>query len=308
MADWPFAIAPGLAGHLSPYRPVKPVRNSGPEHICVAEETGAHRLVVIKLIQDESLVAPEIYARRRQLLIRSGVTLGKLRHPNIVATYDFGVSPDGVFVVMEYVEGASLDQKLALFGSLDAPDLISIVRGLTSALDYSHEAGLVHCDIRPARIMLDAEGKCRLMGFSAARSPGATSMGGGVSLPASLVYAAPEQLEGNIVAKTDQFSLAAVVYRAMTGRRPHRATQLVTLIRQILTETPEPPSLIRPGLPKAVDAVMARAFARNPDDRFPNCTAFADAFAEGFGMGGGPWWSRVGASRMGKLVRGIGGG
>ncbi len=206
---------------------------------------------------------------------------------------------------MEYLEGGSLDQKLATFGMLEALDLVPIARDVARALDYIHEGGLVHCDIRPGRIAMEAEGKSRLLGFSSARSPGATSVGGGVSLPASVIYAAPEQLAGNIVPATDQFSLAAVIYRALTGRRPFRATELVTLIRQILTETPAPPSRVRPGLPQGVDAVLARALAKNPDDRFRDCSQFADAFEDAFGMGSGRWWSRVDPAKVGNWVRRI---
>jgi serine/threonine protein kinase len=305
MADWPVALAPGLAGHLSRYIPVKPIRNTGPEHIVLAQETDPGRQVVIKLLQYDASADSEVWSRRSQLLVRSGVTLGRLRHPNIVELYDFGVSPDGVLLVMEYLEGGSLDQKLATFGMLEAVDLIPIARDLASGLDYIHEGGLVHCDIRPGRIAMDAEGKCRLLGFSSARSPGATSVGGGVSLPASVIYAAPEQLAGNIVPATDQFSLAAVIYRALTGRRPFRATELVTLIGQILADTPAAPSRVRPGLPQGVDTVMARALAKNPGDRFRDCSQFADAFEDAFGRGSGQWLSRVDPEQVGKWVKRI---
>jgi serine/threonine-protein kinase len=305
MADWNFPIAPALARHLVRYTPVKPLKGSGPEHLYLAEEAATRRLVVIKLLQEEPSTSPDLYSRRRQLLIRSGVTLSKLRHPNIIETYDFGASPDGVFVVMEYMQGGSLEQKLAAFGALGVPDVASMARGLAGALDYAHEEGLVHCDIRPDRVGFDAAGMCRLTGFAAARSPGATSMGGAVSLPGSLVYAAPEQLMGNIVAATDQFSLAGVMYRALTGRRPFRATEVVALIRQILTETPEPPSRTRPGLPRAADAVFAKALMRNPEDRFRDCSAFADALDDALGTGGnGGLRSWVNAARA-KAVRAL---
>ena len=304
MAALPFSLKPALFQHLIRYVPVKPLKTSGPERIYLAQETPSGRLVVVKLLQEDPAISAEVYARRRQRLIRSGITLSKLRHPNIVEACEFGAPPDGVFVVMEYLEGGSLDQKLASFGALEGADLCSMVSELASGLDFAHRAGVVHCDIRPGQIMFDAAGRSRLMGFASARSPGATSIGGGVSLPASLVFAAPEQLQCNIEAATDQFCLAAVTYRALTGRRPFRATEVVPLIRQILTEAPEPPTRARPGLPKAVDRVLEKALARNPDDRFPDCSQFADAFGDACGLGRTRrLWARVNTGLVRKWMR-----
>ncbi len=278
----PHSIPPSLAEHLSKYARLQAIDSSGPETVYAADDTIGRRRVAIKLLSEGDSESAEAFAQRQRSLIRAATISGKLNHPNIVAIYDVGVQQGGMYLVMEYVDGGSLERKIAAQRVLDPEYAAAILLDAAAALDYAHKSGIVHCDMSPCRILVAGQGGAKIAGFSLARSLGATSVRGGATLPRSLVFAAPEQLRGDAERATDQFSLAAIAYYALTGRRPFPAPMLVTLIRQILTETPVPASRLRPELPPALDAVLQRGMAKNPADRYRDCTQFAEAVVAAF--------------------------
>ncbi|WP_179401398.1 serine/threonine-protein kinase [Burkholderia guangdongensis] len=191
---------------------------------------------------------------------------GRLAHPNIVTIHDFGEDGDTAYIVMEYVAGNGLD---ALLPPGHVPPLATALDWLAqllAALAYAHEAGVVHRDIKPANLLVTARGLLKVADFGVARiGASATSFGSIIGTPS---FMSPEQFAGESVdARSDLFSAGVVLYRMLTGRQPFVGSAAVVM-RQIMNEMPARPSGIVRSLPPAIDAMVEKALAKRPGDRF----------------------------------------
>ncbi|MDH4426943.1 MAG: protein kinase [Acidovorax sp.] len=235
------------------------------------------RKVAIKQTHAHLLAQPEEAARYRRLLHNEATLSGRLRHPNIVSLLDADEHATPPYLVLEFVDG----QPLSAFSTADAllpvPQVLDIAFKCCNALEYACREGLVHRDIKPANLLLAQDGDVKLTDFGAALSlrSDATQLWGMVGSPS---YMSPEQVrEEDLTHHSDMFSLAVVVYELLTGRRPFDGdTDFATLYR-IGNEAPTPPSLLRASLPAHVDAVLLRALAKQPADRFATWQDFAQA-------------------------------
>jgi serine/threonine-protein kinase len=207
----------------------------------------------------------------------------RVAHPNLVVLHDMGEDPGvGLFLVFEYVEGPTLKQRLLDERRLPAPEAARLARELSAALTVAHEAGILHRDVKPENIMLAKTGG-KIADFGIARIPDSTltHQGGLMGTPA---YSAPETFRaGKFSPASDQFSLAASIYEAISGQRAFPGDDAVTVAARIASESPEPFAAAA-GLPPAVDAVLARALSRLPEDRFPTCEAFGAALARSLSL------------------------
>jgi protein kinase-like protein/PEGA domain-containing protein len=180
---------------------------------------------------------------------------------------------------MELVDGVNFEAMLRSQPRPEIPALLAICRQVASALDYAHASGIVHRDIKPANILIANNGAARIADFGIAK----TSRNGIVSFGKTIVagtpdYMSPEQIKGEALdGRTDQWSLAVIVYNALTGARPFPAEQMAVILGQIMSVDPPPPRTVNPTLPAAVDAVMAKALAKDPALRYGSCTEFLDA-------------------------------
>jgi serine/threonine protein kinase len=236
------------------------------------------RRVAIKTVKVENLseeAAAEYEARFRT----EARSAARLQHPNIVSVYDSDRDGDIAFLVMEYIQGDDLKHHLDQGVRYSLEQSLKIMRELLSALDYAHRQGIVHRDIKPANLLLEADGCVKLTDFGVARiqdSGEATRTQG--SMVGTLKYMAPEQVQGQkIDARADLFSAGVVLYQLLTDRRPFDADNDFSIIHQIIGHTPPPPSSINGGLPPAIDAVVARALAKNREERFANARDFGAA-------------------------------
>jgi branched-chain amino acid transport system substrate-binding protein len=208
---------------------------------------------------------------------REAKAIAKLNHPNILPIYDFGQEGDLSYIVMKYVEAGTLKdiigQPLALDMTAD------IIRQVAAALDHAHQRGILHRDVKPSNMLLDEGRWVLLTDFGLAKmmegSAVLTASGVGVGTPA---YMAPEQGQGNPVdARADIYSLGVVLYETLTGRVPFQAeTPMAIVIKHITDPLPLPRS-VAPEIPDAVERVILKALAKDPDDRFATTTAMADA-------------------------------
>jgi len=197
----------------------------------------------------------------------------RLRHPALVATLDSG--PD--YIVQEIVEGETLAVRLRRRGPIGADAAVEILAAVGAGLDHAHAHAIVHRDVKPSNVLLPREGGAKLADFGIARLAWApiTYTGEVLGSPA---YMAPEQVSRCVVgAMSDLFSLAVVAQETLTGLRPFRRPTLGTLLESIVVDAPPRASLVNPALPRAVDAVFAKALAKAPEWRYPSGRAFVEA-------------------------------
>jgi serine/threonine protein kinase len=236
------------------------------------------RRVAIKTVKVENL-SEEAAAEYEYRFRTEARSAARLQHPNIVSVYDSDRDANIAFLVMEYIQGDDLKHYLDRGVRYSLEQSLKMVRDLLSALDYAHKQGIVHRDVKPANLLIEPGGRVKLTDFGVARiqdSGEATRTQG--SMVGTLKYMSPEQVQGQkIDSRADLFSVGVVLYQLLTDRRPFDGDNDFSIIHQIIGHTPPPPSSTNAKLPAAIDAVVARALAKNRDDRFATARDFAVA-------------------------------
>jgi serine/threonine-protein kinase len=227
------------------------------------------RVVAIKTIRSEYLTqeTSQEYLRRFR---REAQAAGRLSHPNIVSIYDVGED----YFVMEFLEGVSLQAILAHRGVLPLSEAQRILTPVAEALDYAHHSGVIHRDVKPANIMIQPDGRPKLMDFGVARLPTSAITDSGQSF-GSPSYMAPEQIASDdVTPRSDLFSFGVVAYEALTGKRPFQGDSITAIIYRIVHEAAPPPRSLNDELPPYHDEVFRRALAKDPANRFPTAMSF----------------------------------
>ena len=205
--------------------------------------------------------------------VREAQAVARLNHPNIVQVYDFGEEGDIAYLVMEFIRGKELKTFFDANERFDLKEAVRIMCELCDALDFAHSAGIIHRDIKPANVMLDAQARTKLTDFGVARvtdsdktSVERTQAGTMVGTPA---YMSPEQITGsNVDKRTDVFSAGIILYQFLTGEKPFTGSGAWTIAKKIIQEEPPLPSSLNNAVTALFDAVVNRALAKNPDQRF----------------------------------------
>jgi serine/threonine protein kinase len=234
-----------------------------------ARDPKIDRFVAVKTI---CLVGhiPEEQVEYRERFFQEAQAAGRLLHPGIVTIFDVGEDPEShdPYIVMEYVAGVPLNGMLAEGQPIPLPTALRLTQQLAEALDCAHAQGIVHRDIKPANIMVTAEGQAKITDFGIAKLSltHLTMPGHAFGTPA---YISPEQLNGDPVdGRADIFSLGVVLYSMVTGYRPFQGNSVATVCFKVANREPLPPTVLDPTLPGELDAVIARAIAKNPTDRY----------------------------------------
>jgi eukaryotic-like serine/threonine-protein kinase len=207
---------------------------------------------------------------------REAQAAGRLTHPNIVGVSDYGETNDLAYIVMEFVDGPPLKSLLDKEERFALTDALRVMEDLLAGLQFSHERGVVHRDIKPANVMLTSAGQVKIADFGIARieSSSMTQAGTLLGTPA---YMSPEQFMGQVVdARTDIYSSGVLLYQLLTGERPFEGG-LSAIMHKALNTEPPVPSQLSVTAPPALDAVVRRAMAKRPEDRFASANAFAEA-------------------------------
>jgi serine/threonine-protein kinase len=233
------------------------------------------RIVALKTIRVDQLVgenAESVIARFR----REAQAAGKLNHPNIVAIYDIGEETGTWYIAMEFVQGRELKDYFEANERFSPADIVKIMTQMLDALGYSHKLGVIHRDIKPANVILLTGGGVKVADFGIAHieSSNMTQVGTVMGTPS---YMSPEQIMGlPIDGRSDLFSAGVILYQFLTGERPFSGSATATM-HKVLEEDPLPPSRFNVQVPGAMDAVVRKALAKRPDERYQNADEFAAA-------------------------------
>jgi hypothetical protein len=242
--------------------------------VFLAQEVELNRQVAIKVLPLQLLDGADAADRFE----REGKISASLDHPHIVPIFRVGATSTFLWYTMKRIRGRSLEQVIAERGSLPLADMLSIVQQVGDALQYAHRQGVVHRDVKPANVMIEETGWAYVCDFGIARAFGSVSLtqtGASLGTPR---YMAPEQVEGQPVdGRCDQYSLAILVWEALTGALPFNGESVGELIRQHLLEPAPQLSDVRPDIPPNVSDAVSRAMSKKPADRFPDVAAFIRA-------------------------------
>jgi len=221
---------------------------------------------------------PNIHeATAKARFVRESRALRRLDHPNIVQVLDTGEHEGTPYIVFDFIAGGSLGDRIAQEPLTDG-EALAVLDGIAKGLDFAHRQNIVHRDVKPANVLLDMTGSPVIVDFGLARlmeQPSATATGLFAGTPA---YMSPEQAEGNAIGPAaDQYSLSALAYELMTGQVPFPGDTVSEVLVALLTRAPEAPSVLRPGLARAVDEALLRGLDKDPANRWPSCQALTDA-------------------------------
>ncbi len=245
----------------------------------------AQRDVAIKVAFPEILKSPERGKLYTHLFLNEASLVGKLAHPHIVQIYDAVVAEDLCYIVMEYVRGGTLEACCSPTTLLPIERVVEIIFKCTRALDFANRIGITHRDIKPANILYSgddpATGDIKISDFGAAivDAPERTQVSG-IGSPA---YMSPQQVrELALDHQTDIYSLGVVMYQLLTGHLPFQASSNYNIIYQIINSEPTPPSALRREIPPVLDAIVARAMAKDTKARYATWEAVAHDLAQAF--------------------------
>ncbi|HTO87765.1 MAG TPA: protein kinase [Thermoanaerobaculia bacterium] len=285
---------------LGPYEVVAPLGAGGMGEVYKARDTRLERTVAVKVLPSGVSSTPEA----RQRFEREARTISKLSHPHICALHDVGREGEIEYLVMEYLEGETLAERLAK-GALSLEQTLRYGQQIADALDKAHRRGIVHRDLKPGNVMLTKSG-VKLLDFGLAKvigpevSPSELTSNPTAAAPSALTqegtllgtlpYMAPEQLEGKEAdARTDIFALGATLYEMVSGHKAFSGSSRASLISSILRDDPRPASQIEPTSPAVLDRVIGRCLAKDPERRWQSA---ADVGLEL------DWIARGGAERV----------
>ncbi|NUT96184.1 MAG: protein kinase, partial [Saccharothrix sp.] len=293
---------------FGPYRILGMLGQGGMGVVYRAHDTVHDRVVALKKLP-ASVADPEFRARFQ----REARLAASLSHPNIVPVHDFGEIDGQLYLDMLLVDGTDLRRMMGQ-DLVDQDRALAVLRQVARALDAAHEAGLVHRDVKPSNILVDGSGRAYLADFGIARetSPDATVLTQSGDLIGSWDYMAPERLSrSDVDGRSDQYSLACVLFECLTGRLPYPASDMAAKVAGHLLQPPPAPSVFLPTITPALDQVVLRGLAKDPARRFESATALITA-AEAASYSGGTVRSAQptlpGPSKerdQGRLVRAI---
>ena len=281
-------LTPGA--RLGPYQLVAPLGAGGMGEVYKAKDTRLDRTVAIKTLLGDVLGDPAMRARFE----REARAISSLDHPNICVVHDVGRDGEIEYLVMQYVEGETLAARLER-GPLTLDEALRYGTGIASALDKAHRAGILHRDLKPANVMLATspgrDSSAKLLDFGLAKllpaagiatnetvpSGGTGPLTGRGTILGTLLYMSPEQLQGGAVdARSDIFSFGAVLYEMLTGTRAFAGTSQASIIAAILERDPPPLTVVAPITPPALDRVVRKCLAKDPDRRWQSAADLCD--------------------------------
>jgi beta-lactam-binding protein with PASTA domain/tRNA A-37 threonylcarbamoyl transferase component Bud32 len=256
------------------YRLIELLGQGGMATIYRARDGQLERDVAVKLLRPEYGRDPDFLTRFRA----EAQAAANLNHPNIVAVYDYGQDEAGPYIVMELIDGEDLQSVVRRVGALPPRQAARLTAETARALDAAHRRGIVHRDVKPGNVMVGRDGRVKVGDFGIARALAEAQMTLPGTTLGSVHYFSPEQARGEpTTPASDVYSLGILLYELLTGRRPFEGDSAAAIAMARLSGAVPSPSAVRAGIPPAVEAVVRRAMALDPNARYPTGGAMADA-------------------------------
>ncbi len=263
---------------LGQYRILRKLGQGGTSVVYLGYDPIAERQVALKVVKRDFLDDPKRGMQNRNQFQNEVSLVGKLDHPNIVATYDYVISEDSNFIVMEYVAGGTLEKHILPDNLLPFDRVVEYLFKCCRALNYAQYKGIIHRDIKPSNLLLSNPDEIKISDLGAAiRMDIEQTLDNNLGSPN---YMSPEQVIGDTLShQTDIYSLGVVMYRLLTGHSPYNPKNLAHLYQQIINETPVLPSRLRNGLPLQLERIVMTALKKNQAERFPTWRDFGNELA-----------------------------
>jgi serine/threonine protein kinase len=270
-----------LAGR---YRLRRPIARGGMAEVWEATDDILGRPVAVKVLLPQLAVDQSFLERFR----REAIAAARLAHPNVVATFDTGVDDGVAYIVMELVHGRTLHQVLAAQGALNPHRAVRIAVQVAAALDYAHQHGVVHRDVKPANILINEDERVKVADFGIAKAAAAPGSEGkpwasqdltqSGAVVGTAKYLSPEQVNGEAVdGRADIYALGIVLYEMLCGRPPFDGESDVAVALQHTSATPLGPRQIRAGIPRSLELVVLKCLAKSPNDRYASAADLQSA-------------------------------
>ena len=252
---------------IGKYRIIERIGRGGMGSVYKAHDPSLDRLVALKVVSAETDHTDELRAR----FFREGQACAKLSHPNVVTIHDLGEADGNLFIVMELLEGDELRQLIARRAIAHLEDKLPLMIQICEGLEYAHEKGVVHRDVKPGNIFVLRNGQVKILDFGiaqlAAAETGLTRAG---LIVGTLQYMAPERARGQGGHTSDIFSVGAVFYELLTNRAPFSGDDPIQILEKLRSDDPPRLSEVEPSLPAELEAIIERALAKDPARRFAN--------------------------------------
>ncbi len=268
---------PDSLGRIGHYEVLQVLGKGGFGIVFRAFDDVLQRIVAIKVM------APQLAATSpaRKRFLREAQSSAKVRHENVVQVYEVGEQPLP-YLVMEFIPGETLQQRLTRTGPLNVPEVLRIGRQIAEGLAAAHATDLIHRDIKPGNILLEGgHHKVKITDFGLARAADDASISQSGIIAGTPMYMAPEQALGQkLDQRADLFSLGSVLYQMAAGRPPFRANSTVAVLKRVADDTPRPIREIIPEVPQWLCGIIAKLHAKNPDERFQSAREVADLLVD----------------------------
>jgi tRNA A-37 threonylcarbamoyl transferase component Bud32 len=258
------------------YEVDKPLGRGGMAQVFRGTDRVLGRTVAIKVLDQKHRDDAKFVTRfRREAQAAAGIN-----HPNVVSVFDTGSENGLHYIVMEYVDGETLDDVLAREKVLPPERVVAIAEPVARALDAAHQKGMVHRDVKPGNIMLDRSGTVKVVDFGIARAAADDTLTQTGIVLGTAAYLSPEQAQGVAVdPRSDVYSLGCVLYEMLTGRKPFTGDSALAIAYKHVREDPAPPSQVNPDIPPELEAVVMTAMAKDQAQRFPSGGAMQEALS-----------------------------
>jgi serine/threonine protein kinase len=259
------------------YRILKKLGEGGMGEVFMGEDMMLERKVAIKVLRPELSQRDDVLQRFRS----EAIALGRLNHPNIATVYAFAHDGDRYYMAMEFVNGEPFDEVISKQGKLKWQDAVRYVSDALAGLEHAHRLNVIHRDVKPANIMLNYTGEIKLMDFGIARILEHVRQTRSGYMIGTLEYTSPEQAQGlEVDARSDIYSMGTVLYEMLTGRLPFQKNTDYELLQAQIKEIPQSPRTFAGDMPTALEDIILKALAKEPDQRFATALEFSQALSE----------------------------
>ncbi|NJC98267.1 MAG: hypothetical protein C3F07_10465 [Anaerolineales bacterium] len=266
---------------LGPYRIIGQIGEGGMATVYKAYQASMDRNVAIKVLPGQLAESAEFTQRFQQ----EARIIAKLEHPHILPVFDYGESEGVTYLVMRYLDAGTLRERMESGRPLPLDEIDRLFTQLAEALSYAHSFGIVHRDLKPSNALIDSQGNLFLTDFGIAKllesaSPRLTQTDAIMGTPA---YISPEQAQATAVdQRSDIYSLGIILYEMVTGRVPYVAETPLAVILKHVSDPLPPPSTVKPDVPEAIERVVLKALAKNPNDRYTSVSEFLSAWKQAY--------------------------